>query len=130
MKPEIKEWVDCAEEDFEAASALFRRRSKRSTTNVVCFHCQQCVEKYLKARLAEVDLNLPKVHDLVLWLQRLLPIEPLWDSFAPAFRGLNDYAVKFRYPGHVASRADARSALKTCRAVRVEIRLRLGMTKK
>lgn len=130
MKADTKEWVRCAEEDFEAAVALFRRRAKRPTTNVIAFHCQQCVEKYLKARLAEGGLVVPKVHDLMLLLQRNLPAEPLWAAFSPALRGLNDYAAKFRYPGHVATRADARAALKACRSIRAEVRQSLGLPKK
>jgi HEPN domain-containing protein len=130
MKADTVEWVRCAEEDFEVASTQFRRRTKRPTTNAICFHCQQCVQKYLKARLAEAGLDAPRVHDLVLLLQHLLPVEPLWASFAPALRGLNDYAVKFSYPGHAATRADAREALKACRSIRAEVRLSLGLPKK
>ncbi len=130
MKAETREWVRCAEEDFDVALTQFRRRTKRPTANAIGFHCQQCAEKYLKARLEEAGLGIPKVHDLVLLLQRLLPIEPLWASYAPMLRGLNDYAVKFRYPGHVATRADARAALKGCRSIRAEVRLSLGLPKR
>ena len=77
------------------AAALMRRRTK-TAANSIGFHCQQCVEKYLKARLEEAGLNAPKTHDLVVLLPLLLPAEPLWASFAPALRRLNDYAVKFR----------------------------------
>ena len=130
MKAETREWVRCAEEDFDVAQTQFRRRTKRPTTNAICFHCQQCAEKYLKARLAEAGQGIPKVHDLALLLQCLLPIEPLWASYAPTLRGLNDYAVKFRYPGHVATRADAQAALKGCRSIRAEVRASLGLPKK
>jgi HEPN domain-containing protein len=88
------------------------------------------VEKYLKARLEEGSLNAPKTHDLIVLLQLLLPIEPLWASFAPALRRLNDYAVKFRYPGHVATRTDAREALRVCRSIRTDVRLSIGLPRK
>ena len=127
MKAETREWVCCAEEDYDVASSQFRRRTKRPTANAIGFHCQQCVEKYLKARLEEANLPIPKVHDLVLLLQRLLTAEPLWASFAPALRSLNDYAVRFRYPGNIASRADARKALADCRSIRKEVRASLGL---
>src|SRR2546422_2898046 len=124
MKAGTREWVRCAEEDFDVAMALMRRRTK-SASNSIGFHCQQCAEKYLKARLEEAGLVTPKTHDLVALLQLLLPIEPLWASFAPTFRGLNDYAIKFRYPGHNATRADARQALKACRSLRADVRMSL-----
>ena len=130
MKAETREWVRCAEEDFDVALILFRRRTKRPTANAIGFHCQQCAEKYLKARLEEAGSAIPKVHDLVLLLQHVLPLEPLWVSYAPMLRGLNDYAVKFRYPGNIATRAAARAALKGCRSMRAEVRLSLGLPKK
>ena len=126
MKPATHEWVRCAEEDFDVAGALLRRRA-RTAANSIGFHCQQCLEKYLKARLEEAGLNVPRTHDLVLLLQLLLHVEPLWTSFAPVLRRLNDYAVKFRYPGHLATRVDASRALMDCRALRKEIRLSLGL---
>jgi HEPN domain-containing protein len=129
MKPATREWIRCAEEDFDVAAALMRRRT-RTAANSIGFHAQQCVEKYFKARLEEAGLNVPKTHDLVALLQLLLPVEPLWISFAPALRRLNNYAVKFRYPGHVATRTDAQVALKACRSVRADVRMRLGLPRK
>ena len=76
MKAATREWVRCAEEDFDVANALLRRRTK-TAANSIGFHCQQCVEKYLKARLEEGSLNAPKTHDLIVLLQLLLPVEPL-----------------------------------------------------
>jgi HEPN domain-containing protein len=129
MKAATREWVRCAEEDFDVANALLRRRTN-TAANSIGFHCQQCVEKYLKARLEEGSLNAPKTHDLIVLLQLLLPVEPLWASFAPVLRRLNDYAVKFRYPGHVATRADAREALRVCRSIRTDVRLSIGLPRK
>lgn len=129
MKPATREWVRCAEEDFDVAGALLRRRT-RTAANSIGFHAQQCAEKYLKARMDEAGMSIPRTHDLMALLQLLLPVEPLWASFAPALRRLNDYAVKFRYPGHLATRADAREALRVCRSVRADIRIGLGLARK
>jgi HEPN domain-containing protein len=126
MKAATREWVRCAEEDFEVATALLRRRT-RTAANSIGFHAQQCAEKYLKARMDEAGMSIPRTHDLMALVQLLLPVEPLWASFAPALRRLNDYAVRFRYPGQVATRADARLALRACRSVRAEIRIGLGL---
>ena len=59
MKADTGEWVRCAEEDYAAACSLMRWRAK-PLTNTVCFHCQQCVEKYLKALMVEANLAFPK----------------------------------------------------------------------
>ena len=44
---EIKEWINKAEDDFEGAKDIARRR-KRPLPDLVCFHCQQSAGKYLK----------------------------------------------------------------------------------
>lgn len=129
MKPETREWVSCAEEDFEVANALFRRRSK-TAANTIGFHCQQCVEKYLKARLEELGLPVPKTHDLAVLAALLQAHHPLWTAFLPGLLLLNNFAVKFRYPGHVAKRAEAREALRVSRSVRADVRLSLGLPRK
>ena len=55
MKPITTEWVSKAEGDF-----LLLERESLVTENPnydgICFHAQQCVEKYLKARLCEADV--------------------------------------------------------------------------
>ena len=125
MKPVTREWVAKAEQDFSAACTL--RRGKRATHDTVCFLCQQCVEKYLKARLEEESLLIPKTHDCNALLILLLPIEPLWAPFDPLLRLLSAYAVKFRYPGHTATAGDAKQALRDCKFLRKQIRTTLGL---
>ena len=126
MKPVTREWVTKAEDDFVAAQDLARRR-KRPVWDTVCFHCQQSAEKYLKARMHEAGLAVPKTHDLDNLLNQLLPVEPLWAAFRPALQNLSDFAVDFRYPGHRATKAKARRALADSKAIRREARLNLGL---
>ena len=57
-----REWVTKAEEDFSVAGGLVRRR-KIPAWNAICFHCQQCAEKYLKARLQEANIGFPKTQE-------------------------------------------------------------------
>ena len=126
MKLATREWVKKAEEDYLAAQALSRRR-KKPLHNSVCFHCQQCAEKYLKARIEEAGLRIPRTHDLEALLNALLPIEPLWASLRRALQNLTDFAVDFRYPGMTATKQDARTAFRDCKVVRAEARLALGL---
>ena len=126
MKPATREWVKKAEEDFLAAQDLARRR-KRPLWSSVCFHAQQCAEKYLKARMEEAGMRIPKTHDLELLLNHLLPVEPLWTTLLPSLQALTDYAVDFRYPGSEAQKAEAVQAIKDCKAIRAEARVSLGL---
>ncbi len=126
MKPSTREWVTKAEEDYLAAVDLSRRR-KRPLWNGVCFHAQQCAEKYLKARMEEAGLAIPRTHDLDDLLNRIVSVEPLWAAFRPAAQTLTDYAVDFRYPGQNAGKPHGRRALADCKAIRREARLTLGL---
>jgi HEPN domain-containing protein len=71
----LKEWVRKAEEDYEVATALARRR-KSPTPNAVSFHCQQCAEKYLKAYLVQHNVIFPKTHDLLELHRLCLSVDP------------------------------------------------------
>ena len=126
MKPITAEWVAKAEGDFLVAAQIMRRRKHR-VLDAACFHSQQTVEKYFKARLCEAGAGFPKTHDLVALLGLLLPIEPLWNPFLPAAQLLTDYAVDFRYPGDSATLAEAQQCLKNCKAIRREVRVSLGL---
>ena len=79
MKPLTQEWVEKAEGDFQVATQIMRRRKQR-VYDAACFHAQQTVEKYLKARLCEAVVAFPKTHDLAALLKLLLPLEPLWSD--------------------------------------------------
>ena len=63
MKAAAREWVDRAEADY-AAALLLRRSRKKHARDLVCLHLQQCVQKYLKARIVEAATAFPRTHDL------------------------------------------------------------------
>jgi len=126
MKPTTREWVLKAENDFKAASQLLRNR-KALVPDAVCFLCQQCVEKYLKARLTEAGLSFSRTHDLLQLLNLCLPIEPLWAAYSKPLDAMSDYAVDFRYPGHCANSKEAKLAHKHAGSFRTEARRNLGL---
>jgi len=126
MTPLTREWVDKAEGDFFSCQRETRAR-RHPNWDSACFHAQQCVEKYLKARLQEAGAAFPKTHDLDDLLRLVLPLEPQWAMLRPAVSQLTNYAVVFRYPGPTASKADARQALAHCRLVRKSVRRSLGL---
>ena len=125
MKPLTAEWVQKAESDYRAAAQL--RRHEPALTNIICFHCQQCAEKYLKARLQEADLAFPKTPSLTALLNLVLPVEPLWEAFRDSARALSRYGVETRYPGEDVSAEEADEAFAACQSFRAEIRRSLGL---
>ena len=126
MKTLTREWVKKAENDFKVATQILRRRKDR-VPDAACFFCQQCVEKYLKARLEEAGRNVPKTHDCEALLSDLLPLEPLWAPWKSTLARLSDYAVRLRYPGLSSTKAEAKQAVKDCRAIRKQVRFSLGL---
>jgi HEPN domain-containing protein len=126
MKPLAREWVRKAENDFKAAAQILRRR-KDPLPDAVCFFCQQCIEKYLKARLVEAAIVFPKTHDLLVLVNLCATVEPTWQRFGKVLDAITDYAVDFRYPGRAATLRQAREAMRHCRLTRVQVRRSLGL---
>jgi HEPN domain-containing protein len=121
MKPITQEWVNKAEGDFATAQRELQVQ-QMPNYDAVCFHSQQCVEKYLKACLQQENIAFNKTHDLSTLLELLLPIKPNWATLRPTLDALTTYAVEFRYPGVSANQAIATQAFQDCVAVRQIIR--------
>ncbi|MCD8481578.1 MAG: HEPN domain-containing protein [Verrucomicrobia bacterium] len=58
----IQQWLILARQDLDAAERLLQNPPLPS---VVAVHCQQCVEKCLKALLEHHQIHVPRTHDLV-----------------------------------------------------------------
>ena len=126
MKPITREWVGKAEADFATMERESRAR-KKPNYDGICFHAQQCAEKYLKARLSESGVAFSKIHDLVALLEQILPLEPSWESFRADLAYLTDFGVAFRYPGESADRGSAMEARERCRKFRGAARKALAL---
>jgi HEPN domain-containing protein len=125
MKRQTGQWVRKAEEDAEAARDLAVRRPP--LRDIVCFHCQQAVEKYLKALLQELSISFPKTHDLEVLLDLLLPHAPTLNTLRRRLDALSNFAVEYRYPVVRATTRQMQTALRTMDRVRTELRARLGL---
>jgi HEPN domain-containing protein len=126
MKQLTLEWVDKAEGDWHDAQRAYRAR-KHPNYDSACFHAQQCVEKYLKARLEEAGIAFAKTHGLPLLLTLTTRVEPQWVALQQQANALNAFAVVFRYPGRWATKAHAKQAIKDCREVRRTVRTAFGL---
>ena len=126
MKPLVAEWIGKAEGDFATVERESRAR-KNPNYDGMCFHAQQCAEKYLKARLCDAGIHFEKIHDLHALLEQALVVEPLWESFRADLAYLSDFAVQYRYPGESADRVTALNARALCRSFRVAARQTLGL---
>jgi HEPN domain-containing protein len=125
MTPLGREWVRKAESDWRAIRQLAAGRPK--VHDAICFHCQQCAEKYLKALLHERGKRVPYIHNCEELVDFLAADdESILELQIPA-AGLTQYAVEFRYPGRKANSKMSIAARKACEHIRAEIRRRLGL---
>ena len=115
-----KPWVQKAEEDYAAAVALSRKRTP-PLPDVVCFHAQQCIEKYLKALLVHHRIYFPKTHDVLALCELARPIAPTLELSKPALAYLKPYAVMFRYPDERATATEARVAVRHLHHLRLTL---------
>jgi HEPN domain-containing protein len=127
MKSLTVEWVAKAEGDF-ATMEREAHVAENPNFEAICFHAQQCTEKYLKARLCEAGIAFGKVHNLVALLVHILDLEPSWESYREDFAYLSAFAVSVRYPGDSADQDNAIDARRRCRAFRDAARRSLGLS--
>lgn len=126
MKPITQEWVNKAEGDFATAERELCA-ADNPNYDAVCFHAQQCAEKYLKARLQEADVAFGKTHDLIALLDLALKIESIWEILRADLQSLTLFAVAYRYPGDSADEDDARESVTRCRNIRRVVRQALSL---
>jgi HEPN domain-containing protein len=121
----VREWIVKADHDLTAAVQILKL-GKATPTETVCFHAQQCVEKYLKSVLVYRSIPFTKTHDI----RDLMALVPR--RYRPALEEvmqdrLTRYASATRYPeaGLDISLTAARQAAALARRVRREVRRKL-----
>ncbi|HEX7721914.1 MAG TPA: HEPN domain-containing protein [Pyrinomonadaceae bacterium] len=121
MKSITAEWIAKAEGDFATAQRELNA-IQHPNYDAVCFHAQQCAEKYLKAFLQEANIAFPKTHDLADLLALTLSVEPSWSSLTSDLNVLSSFAVEYRYPGDSADLIEAQAF----KSVRMSARSSVG----
>jgi HEPN domain-containing protein len=115
---EVARWTEKAEHDFMAAEHAMEL-AREGLTDIVCFHCQQCAEKYLKTLLLYRGVAFPRTHDLRLLLD-LVPTDVSLELRREQVVPLNRYVIEGRYPGdwEPITVDEAKRALEMAQAVR------------
>lgn len=95
----VRQWRAKAQSDWDAVEIL--TASKRCPADTVCFHCQQFVEKLLKALLTCHGIEAPKTHDLRRLIELALPFAPELSLLTDVSDELTFHGVETRYPGEL-----------------------------
>jgi len=126
MNPLTLEWIEKAEGDFIVAQKIYRSR-KNPVYDAVCFHAQQCAEKYLKAFLQENQQQIPRTHKLLDLLKLCQEIDPSLAIIVTDIKELARFTVNIRYPGMDADKDDAKIAFSAVKIIRKTFRQKLEL---
>ena len=91
----VKQWLLKANEDLLVVDKL--TEYEIIATSSVCFHCQQAVEKFLKAFLIAHDIEIKRTHNIEFLLSECADIDSDFTYIDP--KELRDFGVDARYPG-------------------------------
>ncbi len=103
--------------------------TQEPATDTVCFHSQQCVEKYLKAYLVLHQKYFKKTHNIAKLIELCKEIDK---DFEELYRfgasNLIDYAVEIRYGEefYFPSKEEAEETIKIAEKVKEFIKKKLG----
>ena len=125
MNPLTLEWIQRAEEDYAIMRLI--QREQNSMHNGICFHAQQCIEKYLKAWLQQANIHTPRTHNLEELLDLIIPTLPDWSDWQRDFKTIMAYAVDPRYPEDSRTAEDTHHATHICPEVRQAVRTQLKL---
>jgi len=85
-----------AEHDLDSAKLIFNHLP--AYYDMICFHCQQAAEKYLKAYLIFLDIEFQKKHNLDYLLNLISQSEDIGEEIYKDAIKLDAFAVNIRYP--------------------------------
>jgi HEPN domain-containing protein len=92
----VRQWLARAQVDWETVQVLMGHAN--GPPESTAFHCQQYVEKLLKALLTMNSIEAPRTHDVRRLIQLAVPIAPDLSGLESLADRLTEYAVAMRYP--------------------------------
>jgi HEPN domain-containing protein len=94
LREYILAWMQKATNDLMSAERLID--IEPMILDSACFHCQQAIEKSLKAFLCYHSKDIVRTHDISYLLNDCAKIDPVFGTINPL--NINEFAVSIRYP--------------------------------
>jgi len=114
---EIKEWIRLADDDLYSAKIL--NEAVRKPCEIICYHCAQAVEKYLKGYLIYNDIEPKKTHDLSFLNSICIEKDDTFKNIQTLCDFLTTFAHNVRYPHrYEVTEDDANFSIKAVEKVR------------
>ena len=90
------EWLQIADDDYDSAKIL--NESPRKHYEIICYHCAQAAEKYLKGYIVYNGIEPKKTHDLRFLNNLCIELNDNFETLITESAFLNKYANDIRYP--------------------------------
>jgi len=114
---EAQEWQRLADMDLRTAEYLLNMSPL--PIEIICYHCQQSAEKYLKGYLVLCGMAPPRMHDLDELCKLCLKFSDTFRNIADQCSDLTAYGVQPRYPMElILEEKDMRQALDSTKAIK------------
>lgn len=94
LKAFIESWLNKAGHDLISAQRLLE--IEPFILDNACFHCQQAIEKALKAYLVYKGYDVERTHNIIFLLAECAKFDTVFGTIDPL--NINAYAVQSRYP--------------------------------
>lgn len=121
LKILAKEWFERGSHDLDEAKLSF---THGGWTDIICFHCHQTAEKYLKGFLVskgrDITAKRYKIHNLPILLRMCYELEDSLKALDVECKVLNQYYIEPRYPlgaPKVYSRKEAKEAIRAAEKI-------------
>ena len=92
----IENWLKKADNDLKIVEHELELSEEETVKDGACFHCQQAVEKYLKAFLIFHKVDFPRTHSIEYLLEQAAKIDDNFNDID--IDELSDFGVDVRYP--------------------------------
>ena len=110
-------WIEYASRDLASARHLLTLYP--IPLEIICYHCQQSAEKFLKAYLIFQKIAPKRTHDLEELFKECIKFDESFLSIEEECSNLTDFAVNTRYPYELElTLEDTKSAIKDAEKIK------------
>lgn len=115
----VAEWFRFADMDLNIAKNSLETMHP-APLEIICYHCQQAAEKFLKGLLISFGQEAEKVHDLTKLANNLRKFTEIPSDFPSMLNRLSLYGVRVRYPNEMfVDEAQTKMAIENAEKVKI-----------
>lgn len=111
------DWFNMALKDLKSAEILHEHDAD---SGIVCFHCQQAIEKYLKGYLIYKTGLLQDGHNLVKLCRKATSYSQVFKNYLKDCAFINTFYIETRYPAEesmIVLKEDAEESIKITKSM-------------